>query len=216
MENTSKALIMAGSILISMVIIAALILMFNSLGALKKTELDSETASKLLKYEQQIEGYCKPGLYGSELVSLANLIDDYNKRQADFKGYTAIQLEIKTKAISLAKYMKNYYTDYNQLITDFNNIEKQINTLKNKTICGQTIEKISGMRTLEIERIVNNYNATSSKKYKVEEVEAQKDAYLAIKSEYTTFKNKRFAMPEVVQDKNNGRIAKITFIENGL
>ena len=102
MENASKALIMAGSILISVVIIGALILMFNNLGELKKTELDSESTSKLLKYEQQIEGYCRPGLYGSELVSLSNLIDDYNKRLVDFKGYTAIQLEIKTKAISQA------------------------------------------------------------------------------------------------------------------
>ena len=72
------------------------------------------------------------------------------------------------------------------------------------------------MRTLEIEIMVNNYNATSSRKYTVEEVEAKKDAYLAIKSEYTTFKNKRFASPNIVQDKNNGRITKITFIENGL
>lgn len=216
MENASKALIMAGSVLISIVIIGALILMFNNLGKLKETELDSESASKLLKYEQQIEGYCRAGLYGSEIVSLANLIEDYNIRQADFNGYTAVQLIIKTTPISLAKYMKTNYTDYTQLITDFNNIEKQINTLKNKIICGETIEKISGMRTLEIENLVNNYNATSSRKYTVEEVEEEKDSYLAIKSEYTTFKNKRFRSPEIIQDKNNGRITKITFIENGL
>lgn len=216
MENASKALIMAGSILISILIIGALILMFSKLGGLKKTELDSEEVSKLLKYEQRIESYCEPGLYGSQLASLANLIEDYNKRQADLKGYTAIKLEIKTKPISLAKYMKTSYTDYNQLITDFNNIEKEINRLKNETICGQTVEKISGMRTLEIERMVNNYNSTSSKDVTVEEVETKKDTYLAIKSEYTTFKNKRFRSPDVEQDKNNGRITKMTFTENGL
>lgn len=216
MENASKALIMAGSILVSLLIIGALIYMFGGLSKLQQIEGNADDVSKLQKYDQLIEGYCKPGLYGSELLSLANLIQDYNKRQSDIKGYTPVKLEMYTKKISAAKYFKESYNNHLDLIKDFNEIESEVNTLKREVICGESIEKISGMRTIAIQNLVDNYNKTSSKKYTVEEVEEKKDNYLIIKSEYITFKNKRFDSPTVELDKNNGRIMKLTFYENGL
>lgn len=42
MENASKALIMAGGILIALLVIGALVLMFNQLSYYQRTETDSE------------------------------------------------------------------------------------------------------------------------------------------------------------------------------
>lgn len=89
MENASKALIMAGSVLLSLLIITTLVFMFGKLGDLKNSEASTEEVKKLAEYNRQIETFDR-ALYGSELLSLANLIDDYNKRQADLKGYNAI------------------------------------------------------------------------------------------------------------------------------
>ena len=46
MENASKALIMAGSVLLSLLIIGALVFMFDSLKGLKQTEATSEEVQR--------------------------------------------------------------------------------------------------------------------------------------------------------------------------
>lgn len=66
-------------------------------------------------------------MYGSELLSLANLIDDYNKRQADLKGYNAIVLHVYSKGISSPICMQDNYTrddSYKDLISDFETLQK--------------------------------------------------------------------------------------------
>ncbi len=72
MENASKALIMAGSVLLSLLIITTLVFMFGKLGDLKNSEASTEEVKKLAEYNRQIETFDR-ALYGSELLSLANL-----------------------------------------------------------------------------------------------------------------------------------------------
>ncbi len=43
MENASKALIIAGSVLISLLVIAALVFMFNQLSDLRQTQEDARS-----------------------------------------------------------------------------------------------------------------------------------------------------------------------------
>ena len=87
MENASKALIIAGSVLLAMLIIGTLIFMFTNLSNLRQTEADSSTVQKLEEYNRQIELYNKANLYGSEILSLANLIEDYNVKLLSTKIY---------------------------------------------------------------------------------------------------------------------------------
>ena len=79
MENASKAIIMAGGILIALTILAVLVLVFNHMGTIYVEEGDSLTVEQMEKYNRQFHTYDR-SLYGSELLSLANLIDDYNRR----------------------------------------------------------------------------------------------------------------------------------------
>lgn len=126
MENASKALIMAGSVLLSLLIITTLVFMFGKLGDLKNSEASTEEVKKLAEYNRQIETFDR-ALYGSELLSLANLIDDYNKRQADLKGYNAIVLQVYSKGISSPICMQDNYTrddSYKDLISDFETLQK--------------------------------------------------------------------------------------------
>ena len=137
MENASKALIMAGSVLLSLLIITTLVFMFGKLGDLKNSEASTEEVKKLAEYNRQIETFDR-ALYGSELLSLANLIDDYNKRQADLKGYNAIVLQVYSKGISSPICMQDNYTrddSYKDLISDFETLQKKLNEAKNKKGC---------------------------------------------------------------------------------
>ena len=71
MENASKALIMAGSILMAILVIGLLVFGYQQLSSLQQTETDAEDNDKLARYMNQFEQFGRT-LYGSELLSLAN------------------------------------------------------------------------------------------------------------------------------------------------
>lgn len=84
MENASKAIIMAGGILISIVIISLLVLLFGGIGGAYDAQNEALSIKQIEEYNRKFAKYNDTkGLYGSELLSLANLADDYNKKLLD-------------------------------------------------------------------------------------------------------------------------------------
>lgn len=79
MENASRAIIMAGGILIAIVIITVVVIVFGSISDVYTEEGMSLTNEQLEEYNRKFSTYDK-SLYGSELLSLANLVHDYNER----------------------------------------------------------------------------------------------------------------------------------------
>ena len=79
MENASKAIIMAGGILIGVVILSVLVIVFSSIGNVYDEQGASLSIEQLEKYNRQFNTFDK-SLYGSELLSLKNLFEDYNYR----------------------------------------------------------------------------------------------------------------------------------------
>ena len=81
MENASKALIMAGSVLIALMIIGALILMFGNLTSYQGTDTQSTRSAQVTEFNNQFETYNRDDVRGSDLYSLLNKVIDYNRRQ---------------------------------------------------------------------------------------------------------------------------------------
>ena len=79
MENASKAIIMAGGILIALIIVSLIVMIFGGMGELYSQEGENLTIEQLEKFNRQFATYDR-SLYGSELLSLANLISDYDNR----------------------------------------------------------------------------------------------------------------------------------------
>ena len=82
MENASKALIIAGSLLIGLLIISALVLMFSNLTAYQKTNTETTRESQIVEFNNQYETYNRQDVRGSELYSLLNIVIDYNRRES--------------------------------------------------------------------------------------------------------------------------------------
>lgn len=214
MENASKALIIAGSVLLAVLIITALIYTFSQISSLKQVEASSEEEKILAQYDKEIESFNRPGLYGSEILSLANLVEDYNKRQSDLKGYKPITLKVNITQIIDAKYLKETeYSKYGDLIKDFKNLEKKMQDLKKEKICGQTLDKLAGMKTEALEDLISRYNLANRTNYTLEEIEKRINDYQSVNSEMQTFKNKKFNTPEVEYDNSMGKIVKMSFRE---
>jgi len=82
MENASKALIMAGSILIALMIIGALLLMFNNLSSYQNTGIQDTREAQVIAFNNQFETYNRTNVRGSDLYSLLNRVVDYNRRKS--------------------------------------------------------------------------------------------------------------------------------------
>lgn len=82
MENASKALIMAGSVLIALMIIGALLLMFNNLSNYQNTGTQSTKETQIVEFNNQYETYNRNSVRGTELITLLFQTVDYNKRES--------------------------------------------------------------------------------------------------------------------------------------
>lgn len=82
MENASKALLMAGEVLISIIIVSALLLMFNSLTSYQGVKEQNTREAQVIAFNNTYEAYNTKDVRGNDLYSLINRVVDYNKRKS--------------------------------------------------------------------------------------------------------------------------------------
>lgn len=123
MENATKALIIAGGVLISIIIASMLMLMFNNLADFQKTQNEQKAESEIVAFNQPYEGYHRDGVRGNELISLINRVKDYNSRNTRLSPegtdnvYEPIEITIDItdpKTNNIADFSRS---DANQLFT---------------------------------------------------------------------------------------------------
>ena len=210
MENASKALIMAGSILISIMVITLLVMAYNNLTETMNAKNDEDAVEQVIEFNKQYDVYYRNNLYGSDILSLANKIEDYNERQSKEQGYAKLDMEVTfTKSIDA----------YNGEIVLYNSakikeklvfLEKKIEEYKKMKVGGQTIPSLSGLRTEELEKILPPNLPQSNK----ELIQRRIFEYLGYSSALTNLKSKTFKATKFEYDKTSKRITKMIFKEN--
>lgn len=241
MDNASKALIMAGGVLIGLLIISALVLMFSNLSAYQTTNIESTRDSQIVEFNNKYESYNKKNLRGSELYSLLNMVVDYNRRQttagtgwAD-KGQSVAFEPMKITFTINDKTKFSADTSGNKLITEpsyeiggntnkfENEIKGKIDGLENEygkdslTNLSSNLTRIfiDSNSSTEQAEAVNKFNSISKK------VKARKFDDIAKGSairedvykyyEYVQFKRARFNCTGTSYNKNTGRIIELDF-----
>ena len=101
MENASKALIIAGSVLIALIIIGALLLMFNNLSNYQNTNVETTRESQVLEFNNQYETYNRTDVRGSDLYSLLSRAVDYNRRKSEVATGTDEGQNLKFQAMTI-------------------------------------------------------------------------------------------------------------------
>lgn len=76
MENASKALLMAGGILIAILIIAILVRSFKSVSIFQKAKLSEEEQAQLVAFNEKYTKYLGQYVYGTEVRTLMNKYDN--------------------------------------------------------------------------------------------------------------------------------------------
>lgn len=73
MENASKALLIAGGILIAILILSVLVVTINIINSNQKAQEKALATEQLVKFNQKYEAYNKKALYGTDIITLKGL-----------------------------------------------------------------------------------------------------------------------------------------------
>lgn len=80
MENASKALLMAGGILIAIIILTLLIRTYGNIGAFQKQQLTAEEAKQIEEYNKDYTKYDGQYVYGTEVITVINRATNEKQR----------------------------------------------------------------------------------------------------------------------------------------
>ena len=207
MENASKALIMAGGVLISLIIIGVLVISFNNLSEWQKIEQSGEKTEQAAEFNKQYEVYLRD-VYGSELLSIASKVQDYNKRKAENKGYTKIELYVEiTSDMDNEFFNEKTYTS-TMIKEEIDNLEDKIKEIGRISIessensgVSRKISQLATMRTKDIEELG----------IKLEDYSEMVSKYNTYKTLLTQVKSKIFKYVNFEYDEYNGRIIKMKY-----
>lgn len=243
MENASKALIIAGSVLIALMIIGALLLMFNNLSNYQQTNVQGTREAQIVEFNNQYETYNRKDVRGSELYSLLNRVIDYNRRKStegtgskdegQYLAYEPMQIKFTIKDINqlsvdgITRLIESQYTISSTENTFEKEVKGTIDELENEygseTLVNLTtnISKIFPENPTEKQKedAIARFNSASKTKTvtKWDEIKEgsiyRNDVYTYY--EYIQFKRTHFDCTNAKYNSNTGRIVEMTFESNG-
>lgn len=230
MENASKALIMAGSVLLALIVIGAFMLMLTNLTDYQEKTGTVIEQQQIVEFNNQFSTYDRTNLRGNDMLSLMNRIIDYNTRKTvEGVGFQKMKIIVKGIDKKILESVRYDTTGPNLLI------KKNTYTQDNLSeIVAKPQELESKYQKKYIIQLVNNiskymdiYNSGVSINQKIKKIDEQKwlpktvTSYGSIDSvkndiliyyEYLQFKRTYFdSTGETKYDKNTGRIIEMNF-----
>ena len=225
MENASKALLIAGGLLISLLIIGALLLMFNNLTEYQTSKSQGILEADVSKFNNQFETYIRNGIRGSDLISLVNRVINYNT-VTDQDGYEKMKISVKiadnddlirekfSYDNDRTKYPKLLQRSYNQDNLK-NRLTDKVTQIENKYNVGN-VNYISNL-TSNISKVMDNSNGQEETQKILPKDLSNYGGYELIKEdalvyyEYTQLKRAYFNCTGTAYNQQTGRIVEMNF-----
>lgn len=123
MENATKALIMAGTVLIAVLILALGVYLFRDYSEVARKNEERQSAQSLVQYNTKIEKYVDKTLSIQDVLTIANLAKDYNERKSD-KG-----MEVMLNGSDLLDKLDKKNYDWTDLLDEKNDKEYKISRI---------------------------------------------------------------------------------------
>jgi len=152
MENASKALMMAGAILITIMIFGMAMYFYAQYSEFPEKQGEAIKLAQIAKFNQEYESYYKEKMYGTDVVTIMNKVISNNKKYADpITGKYEINADnhFINVEITLLKDVRAYAVQYRPDPTfepadNIGNYNQPIETItydKNQTIRGYVNNK---------------------------------------------------------------------------
>lgn len=111
MENASKALLMAGGMLIALLVIGALLLAFNQIGDYEKGKSSMTKSSQVADFNKEFGKYSGDDVKGYDLITVINKAIDFNSKEGTTKE-TANSVDYSKKIKIVITNMKKFKNKY--------------------------------------------------------------------------------------------------------
>lgn len=124
MENASKALLMAGGVLIGIMVISFMVLVLRKAGKMS-AQYDNQIANnELTKFNGQFEIYDKNDNNFFDVITVANLAYDINKKNGyDKQNSVTVEVKAESETYSIlpnSNLLKDHFLKNNQNIYIYN------------------------------------------------------------------------------------------------
>lgn len=183
MENASKALLMAGGILIALLIIGALMLMFNQIGDYEKAQSSNEKNSQLVQFNNEFVKYTEDkGITGADVISLINKVIDYNKKAQ--KGGVTNSVNYDIKISITIKNLNSFNNKYSYNDTSYQLFASDTYVIGNEADANSATNKLkdalnncrsaeSGLSTEYLKELSGVYNPNESEQVNIKNIKAK-------------------------------------------
>lgn len=145
MENASKALLIAGGMLIALLVIGALLLAFNQIGDYEKGKSSMTKSSQVADFNKEFGKYSGDDIKGYDLITLVNKAIDFNSKEGTNKE-TANSVDYSKKITITLNGMDNFKKNYG--------VDGDTTLFKLKSYKNQELINVIN----EFNKIQNNYN----------------------------------------------------------
>ena len=107
MENATKALLMAGGVLIAIIIITLLVKTYGSIGAFQRQQMSIKEAEQIEEFNKNYTKYEGQYVYGTEVITVINrAINDSQKMGLNIYVYVD-NVKVGNEYISETENLKN-------------------------------------------------------------------------------------------------------------
>lgn len=115
MENATKALLIAGGILLALITLSILVYSYNQLNWFQNLNKDSKEVELTEKYNAEYEVYNKKIMYGTELISIINKANSHNEtrgieKEPENDYYIDVEFELQNALVSKFRLNKRTYS----------------------------------------------------------------------------------------------------------
>lgn len=202
MENASKALLMAGGMLIALMIIGALLLMFNQIGDYEKAQTSSEKVSQVADFNKEYVKYTYDDIKGYDLISLINKAIDFNEKEVPVSNSVDYDKKITIKVNNINNNKKTSFIGKYGVSGEASLFKNDTYIIKDSTNeLSKSISKFSGLETKYslgvMSKLSANYDSIKNGEKTIKEVTGRDIEGISIKEieqyrEYSEFKNSTF------------------------
>lgn len=121
MENASKALIIAGGVFLTIIVIGALVFVWSKTGAFNSSIEDVKEMEQITAFNKSFESYQKTLLRGTDVASVINKVRNNNKIYADNPEYQIeweMTFEDAGAGLSNGTYKESNSANYNNMLNN--------------------------------------------------------------------------------------------------
>lgn len=238
MENASKALMIAGAVLITIMVLGIVMYFYAQLKEFPKEQEAAIERQQIAKFNQEYESYYKQKMYGVDVVTVLNKAISNNKKYAHFingkylKDENHYYIDVE---ITLLKPVSSEAMQYRE-IEDTNGMVDSI-PIENKTITGYVDGKKSKQKTYELgvvfeakkpinlleeddtQVFMNDDIVAILQDFETEKIQLKGETkydefnYTLVYSGFTDFKRKYFECVGIEYSNETSRVSKVIFKE---